>query len=184
MAPPNKRVQRTRLRSPLTRHPLGGANTHSWRPTRATVCAVALVLALRSTADSKCISIAYELSGSVVDCQSGHPLSGAQVLCFADDETEAWPTEYRGPSAAASDQEGVFKGRYYFNTYSGEGDALHPDRCEKHLKRVTVVVTLEGYSSARVVAGGPQISRVRNGSATVRVPPIRLIREGSSCCPS
>jgi hypothetical protein len=27
VGPPNKRVQRTRLRSPLTRHPLGGRNT-------------------------------------------------------------------------------------------------------------------------------------------------------------
>src|SRR5262249_54628141 len=134
-----------------------------------------------STGYSKCAYLPYEISGSVLDCRDGRPLAGARVLCFLNGEGESWGTDHYGPSELITDREGRFKGTYHFNADSGQGDANQPDRCDRRLMNVTVVVSLSGFQSVEQLAAGNQISKSKSGGGTVRVPDVRLAPEGASC---
>ena len=143
----------------------------------------ALLFLVTAVAVAKCASVRYTLSGTVKDCKTGQALPAAQIVCFADDETTAWSPDVDGPAALSADSTGSYRALYYLNTYSGPG-LIFADRCSRRLKRLTVVVSLPGYVPARVVLGRAQLPKLGDDLKTIQVPPVLLVPERLSCCPS
>ena len=120
---------------------------------------------------AKCVSVTFEVSGAARDCQTGSAIPGVQIVCFQDEELAAWHTEADGPSTLTTDTSGQFRGVYDFNTYSGTG-VLVTDRCDRKLRRLTVVALAPGYTPARIVLTGKQLPAVSSGrTPVIRVPP-------------
>ena len=173
---PNPRVQRTRSspsarHSPLTRHPLG-----SRRSRTATAAALLLtVLGLPSAALAKCGWRNYEIHLQVQERGSLVPLQDATLTFFVNDDEETWPIDWRftEPDRFKTREDGWFAGLFIFPTASGS--FLGMDRCNRKLKKLTVVVTREGFFGRRVTFRSDQISaREDGGKFVVTLPTITL----------
>jgi hypothetical protein len=142
-------------------------------------CALTVLALIASIGYPKCAYVPYEVSGSVLDSRDGHPLAGAKILCFLNGQGESRGTDHYGPAELITDKEGRFKGTYHFNAYSGQGDDKQPDRCDRRLVSVTVVVSLIGFHSVEQAAASKQISKSTSDGGKVRVPAVRLVPEGA-----
>jgi hypothetical protein len=142
---PNPRLQRTPLRAPVSRKPLGGTLIR-----RTTVLVLLLAFLPRDGMDGKCAFQRWVLIAEVKDCKSHQALADAVIVFFADDDTQSWPLEY-GSSAEQlrTNRDGTLSGAFYLNTYSGRG-LLVADRCTRKLRKLTVFVMREGYRPKRV----------------------------------
>ena len=171
MLAPNKRVQRTRLRSPLTRHPLGGRST-----VVATTALLALLLLARGDAEAKCGWIKYTIRATVRAAGQG-PISDARLTFFVNDEKEPWLIEWSRsePELYATDGDGRFSGVFKFDTNSGAFLGWF-DRCNRKFKKLAVVVTKQGYCSQRVSLTPQQMTwtELEDESKVLGLPPIKL----------
>ena len=174
--PPNMRVQRTRSsasppHSPLTRGPLGGRKS-----LLGTVATLFLTVAGSGVADGKCGYIVYQLNAEVRDSKSQEAIVGAALVFFADDEAEMWPLDWSDTKQEnfRSGQDGKFSGVFRLSSQSG---SFITDRCNRKLKRVTVVVTRDGYVGRLFHLSVSKLGYFTDdGRTVINLPPLDLSR--------
>ena len=153
-ATPNTALQRTRsapLRLPLSFKMLGGMKAH-----RVVITLSVAIMLAPSLAFGKCGWAVYQLNATVTDRASQAPLAGASLVFFADGEAETWLADWTEtkPERYLTDVAGRFTGAFRLSTYSGW---FPVDRCNRKLKRVTVVVTRAGYVGKRFTVDVPKL---------------------------
>ncbi len=129
---------------------------------------VALSLAVlfgQQSADAKCGWDLYQLDATVRDRNSLSPLGDATLVFFAGNEPEIWRVNWSdtNPAHYVTDQTGRFSGLFRFATYSGW---LLVDLCNRKLKRITVVVTRQGYVGRRFTVKVADLQSRQEGDRT------------------
>jgi hypothetical protein len=131
------------------------------------------LIAASQPIQAKCVFKRYLIIISAFDGTTQLGVPGASVTLFANDEAEAWPPDYVSTEPILTDANGAVSGTFYFHTASGSFFGM--DSCRRKLKKLEVVVTHEGYRSARIVVNAAKaVTSSTPAKVTLRIPAVML----------
>jgi hypothetical protein len=111
--------------------------------------AILISLAPVDIAIAKCPYKPYTIIGVVRNAKTNQYINGAKLFFFFDDQQSTLANGYetRYPDFFTTNQQGAFRAKAFFPTYSGW---LFSDLCGKKPKRLMVIVTAEGFTTKRL----------------------------------
>lgn len=150
---------------------------------RCTVLGSALLLTPVAACATSCGLEAYYIEGSLEDARTGHPVVGATVFIFLNEQELSFPAGYKTtyPDFTVSDSTGRFGSRSFLDTYNGRRFlGLGGPRCNGELEAVEIVVSSVGYLSRRRIFERFELEATEERpEPTLRLPPVQLFPSSS-----
>lgn len=108
---------------------------------------------------AKCAARPYKIAGVVIDESTKKGIAGAKLFFFFDNYYTTWSNGYQTsyPDFFETDDTGEFKASAWFETFKSY-NAFTGHNCKGRPDELTIIVTVSGYLTKRVLLGKKELS--------------------------